>query len=144
MLYSENFSLEKASSATAPFKLSIGLQKIEAGSLVILKNIFFETGKFDLLPDSKSELQLLIDFLVTNPTLTIEIGGHTDDVGDLKANQLLSENRAKTVYSHLIANKISATRLSFKGFGKSKPVASKTSQDGRQQNRRTEFKVVKP
>lgn len=143
LFYSENFSLEKPDAANKPYKLSIPLQKIEAGGMVVLKNIFFATNKFELLPESKTELQQLIDFLDVNPTVSIEIGGHTDNVGDEKANQLLSENRAKTVYGYLISNKIPASRLTYKGFGKMNPVAVNTTEDGRQQNRRTEFKIMK-
>ncbi|MGV3507837.1 MAG: OmpA family protein [Sphingobacteriaceae bacterium] len=143
LLYSENFSFEKPDAANKPYNLLIPLHKIEVGGMVVLKNIFFETNKFDLLPESKTELQQLISFLNSNPSVSIEISGHTDDVGEDKANQLLSENRANTVYKYLIANKIAATRLTFKGYGESKPVASNATEEGRQQNRRTEFKIIK-
>jgi outer membrane protein OmpA-like peptidoglycan-associated protein len=143
LFHSENFSLEKAGAANQPYQLLVPLKKIEAGGMVILKNIFFETNKFNLLAESKAELQELINFLTQNPTLTIEIGGHTDNVGDEKLNQMLSENRAKSVYNYLIENKIAASRLTYKGFGKTSPVAVNTTDEGRQQNRRTEFKIVK-
>ena len=143
LFYSENFSLEKPETVDKPFKLSIPLHKIEVGKMVVLKNIFFETNKFDLLPESKAELQEMISFLNSNPTVSIEIGGHTDNVGDEKANQTLSENRANTVYKYLISNKINLSRLTFKGYGESSPMAENTSEDGRQKNRRTEFKIVK-
>jgi outer membrane protein OmpA-like peptidoglycan-associated protein/tetratricopeptide (TPR) repeat protein len=143
MLFSEHFSLEKPDAAHKPFMLSIPLQPIEVGKMVVLKNIFFETNKFNLLPESKAELQELINFMDLNPTVAIEIDGHTDNVGEDKVNQTLSENRAKSVYSFLISNQIPASRLTFKGFGKSQPIAANTSSQGRQQNRRTEFKIVK-
>jgi outer membrane protein OmpA-like peptidoglycan-associated protein len=143
MLFSENFSLEKPDAANKPYMLQVPLQPIEVGKMVVLKNIFFETNKFNLLPESKAELQELINFMELNPTVAIEIDGHTDNVGEDKANQILSENRAKSVYSFLVSNKIAATRLTYKGFGKSNPIAPNTSDEGRQQNRRTEFKVVK-
>jgi outer membrane protein OmpA-like peptidoglycan-associated protein len=143
MLFSENFSLEKPDAANKPYMLSVPLQPIEVGKMVILKNIFFETNKFNLLPESKAELQELINFMELNPSVTIEIDGHTDNVGDDKVNQLLSENRAKSVYSFLITNKIPAARLTYKGFGETSPMAANTSDEGRQQNRRTEFKIVK-
>ena len=81
-------------------------------------------------------------FLNLNPTLHIEISGHTDDVGTDDANQILSENRAKAVYQYLISNKIAPDRLIYKGYGKTQPLASNATDDGRQTNRRTEFKVI--
>ena len=111
--------------------------------MVILNNIFFDTNKFNLLPQSKVELQELINFLTINLQTSIEIGGHTDNIGDEKLNLNLSENRAKTVFNYLVANKITPSRLSFKGYGKSKPVADNTTEEGRKNNRRTEFKITK-
>ena len=74
--------------------------------------------------------------------MKIEVSGHTDNKGTMQANQVLSENRARSVYQYLIANGISAERLSFKGFGQTQPIASNDTEDGRSQNRRTEFKIV--
>lgn len=142
LFYSENFSLEKSVVPDKPYKLSIPLHKIEVGGMVMLKNIFFDTNKFELLPESKAELLQLINFLNENPTVSIEIAGYTDNVGEDKSNLLLSENRANTVYKYLIANKIAASRLTFKGFGENNPVASNATEEGRQQNRRTEFKII--
>ena len=143
LFHSENFALTENKSLAEPFILNIALHKIETGGSVNLKNIFFETNKAELLPESKAELQQLISFLKSNPTVSIEIDGHTDNVGDEKQNQLLSENRAKSVYNYLVSNKINISRLSFKGFGESKPISQNTTDEGRQKNRRTEFRVVK-
>ncbi len=143
LLYSVNFSLEKPSSANNPFLIKVPLEKLEVGAMAVLNNIFFETNKYSLLPQSKIELIQFLSFLNKNPKVTIEIGGHTDNVGDDKANQTLSENRAKMVYDFLTGNKIPSTRLIYKGYGKSKPVAPNTSEEGRQSNRRTEFKIIK-
>jgi len=109
---------------------------------VILNNIFFDTNKFDLKPESIAEMQKLVDFLTSNPTLHIEISGHTDNVGNDQANQILSENRAKSVYQYLIGNKIDASRLFYKGYGKTQPIAPNESEEGRKKNRRTEFKII--
>jgi len=87
-------------------------------------------------------LNKLIAFLKTNPKLTIEIGGHTDNVGKPKDNQLLSENRAKSVKDYLVENGIEANRLTTKGYGDTNPIASNETETGRAENRRTEFKVV--
>lgn len=140
LFYSENFDLTNYNS-TEPFKADIPLVSVKPGSKVVLKNIFFETAKFDLKDQSKYELNKLVAFLNTNATTKIEIGGHTDNVGDKKSNQLLSENRAKAVYDYLIANKIAPDRLSYKGYGDSQPIDDNKTEKGRANNRRTEFTI---
>ena len=142
LFYSQNFTPDPKL-VNKPFRIEVPLQKIEIGGMVILNNIFFQTNRFDLLPESKTELQQLIHFLNENPDVSIEIGGHTDNVGDDRSNFLLSENRAKTVYNYLIFNKISPSNLSFKGFGESRPIADNLTQESRKNNRRTEFKIIK-
>ncbi len=141
LFYSENFALTKYKEGE-PFILEVPLQTIEVGNKVILKNIFFDTNKFSLKPTSQTELQKLIDFMTENPNLKVEILGHTDNVGDDKLNQLLSENRAKTVYNYLVKSGIPVNRLTFKGYGKTKPQAENTSETGRAANRRTEFMIT--
>ncbi|HEY1025260.1 MAG TPA: OmpA family protein, partial [Sphingobacteriaceae bacterium] len=143
LFHSENFSLENRSKDNVPLLLSVPLEKIEVGGLVRLKNIFFETGKFDLMPESKIELQQLVHFLSENPNVAIEIGGHTDNIGDEGSNQLLSENRAKTVYDFLVSNKIDPGRLTYKGYGETRPVDDNNTEANRQNNRRTEFRVTR-
>ena len=98
---------------------------------------------FQLKNESKIELQKLKSFLMTNTAVSIEISGHTDNVGDKKSNQILSENRAKAVYEYLITNEISKERLSFKGFGDSMPIDDNNTDKGRANNRRTEFMILK-
>jgi len=141
LFYSENFSLVGHQSKN-PFNISVLLEPIEIGNKVILNNVFFDTNKFDLKPESIAELQKLVEFLTLNPSLQIEISGHTDDVGNDQLNQALSENRAKSVYEYLIANKIDASRLVYKGYGKTQPIAPNDSEEGRKKNRRTEFKII--
>ncbi len=141
LFYSENFSLINQKTGK-PFLIEVSLQEIEAGKKSVLRNIFFDTNQFTLKPESKSELEKLIVFLNINPKVTIEISGFTDNVGDAKSNQLLSENRAKAVYQYLITNKIAADRLTFKGYGAMQPVAPNATEEGRSRNRRTEFKIV--
>jgi len=92
--------------------------------------------------ESKYELNKLVDFLKKNSTLKIELDGHTDNVGDKKANLVLSQNRAKAVCDYLIANGIAKERLTYKGFGDTMPVVLNDSDEHRQMNRRTEFKVI--
>ncbi|WP_316766355.1 OmpA family protein [Pedobacter frigiditerrae] len=139
---SQNFQLTKVN-ANKPYLLEILLDKIKVGNTVTLYNIFFDTNKYDLLPTSKVELSILIDLLTGNPTMSIEIQGHTDDVGDLKLNDVLSENRAKAVYDFLVNNGIDKKRLSYKGYGETKPRSNNTTEEGRKQNRRTEFVITK-
>ena len=107
-----------------------------------MKNVFFKTNKFDLLSQSQAELNKLSDFLQDNASMKIELGGHTDDVGDIAKNQILSENRAKEVLDYLVKNGIEESRLAFKGYGASKPIASNDTPEGRQQNRRTDFTII--
>lgn len=142
LFYSENFTLT-AGTALDPFLKNVPLQPIEVGESVVLKNVFFETAKFDLKSKSKIELDKLVEFLVKNSTLEIELGGHTDNVGNSKLNQTLSNNRAKAVYAYLVEKGIAKERLSTKGYGDTKPIASNDTEQGRAENRRTEFKVTK-
>ncbi|RMG81089.1 MAG: tetratricopeptide repeat protein [Bacteroidetes bacterium] len=141
LFYSENFSL-KGHNDSKPYLLEVPLQPISVGKSVVLKNVFFETGKYDLKPESKAELDKLVEFLKNNPDVKIEIGGHTDSMGNDADNQVLSENRAKAVYDYLIRNGVSAERLSYKGYGENQPIASNETEEGRQKNRRTEFKII--
>ena len=115
---------------------------IENGNKVVLKNIFFDTNKYDIKPESKIELQKLILFLVENPKVVIEISGHTDNVGNDALNQTLSQNRAKEVYNYLLSQGVPPDRLTYKGYGKTQPIANNATEDGRRQNRRTEFKII--
>jgi outer membrane protein OmpA-like peptidoglycan-associated protein len=141
LFYSENFSL-KDHPIEEPVSINVELKPIRLGSTVILKNIFFETDSYVLKDESKVELDKLIDLLTQNPSLKIQISGHTDNVGSDEHNQTLSENRAKAVYGYLIANGIAAPRLSYKGFGETKPLAANDTDTGRARNRRTEFEVT--
>lgn len=141
LFYSENFSLVGHTSSN-PFFITALLEPIEVGNKVILKNIFFDTNKYQLQPDSRAELQKLIEFMDLNPTVKIEISGHTDNVGNDDLNQTLSENRAKSVYNFLISGKIDPSRMVFKGYGKTQPIAPNDNDENRAKNRRTEFKII--
>ncbi len=93
-------------------------------------------------PDSYVELENLYRFLKNNPQIKIEISGHTDNTGSETHNKTLSENRAKSVYNYLINNGIEKSRLTFKGYGSSNPVNTNNTEKERQNNRRTEFKIL--
>ncbi len=141
LFYSENFPLaQKAPDST--YQIDIPLQPIEVNANTVLRNIFFETNKFDLKSESTAELDILVKLLIDNPTLRIQINGHTDNVGKHSENMPLSNNRAKAVVNYLAAKGIAINRLSFKGFGETKPVTDNKTDAGRAQNRRTELQVV--
>ncbi|MBA2611987.1 MAG: PD40 domain-containing protein [Bacteroidetes bacterium] len=144
LFYSDNFSLKgKVTDFTKPFLLDIPLDPIDTGSVVELKNVFFDVNKWDLKPESKAELDKLGSFLTKNPTLKIELSGHTDSDGIRKNNITLSENRAKSVYDYLITtSKIDAARLKYKGYADLKPKVKNDTPENKARNRRTEFKVL--
>jgi OmpA-OmpF porin, OOP family len=116
---------------------------LEIGKTVRLKDIYFETSKADLLPRSFVELDKLAILLRANPSLEIEIIGHTDNVGDVNTNLALSRRRATMVMDYLIHSDIPARRLRANGFGDKIPVASNDVEDTRQMNRRVEFRILK-
>ena len=108
----------------------------------MLRNIFYETDSWDLNKRSVAELNKLVTFLEKNTSVTIEIGGHTDNVGTNEYNIELSEKRAKNVFDYIVNKGISADRLTFKGYSFSEPIADNKTTKGRAINRRTEFKII--
>ncbi len=142
LFYSANFALKELADKSKPFQMDVPMEPIDTGNVVELKNVFFETAKFDLKSESKVELNKLVSFLTLNKTLRIELGGHTDNVGDKKMNQLLSQNRAKSVLEYLVANGIDMKRLTYIGYGDTKPKVKNDTDENRAMNRRTEFKVI--
>jgi outer membrane protein OmpA-like peptidoglycan-associated protein/tetratricopeptide (TPR) repeat protein len=141
LFYSDNYSL-KEKSPDSTYKKDIALQPVEVNASVVLRNIFFDVNEYTLKPESQVELDKLTEFLKDNPTVRIQIEGHTDNIGSAADNQKLSENRAKSVVAYLNKNGIALTRLLAKGFGASKPIADNNTEEGRAQNRRTELKIV--
>jgi len=112
------------------------------GSTFVLKDIFFEFDKSTILQQSFFELMRLITLLNTYPDMQIEVGGHTDSKGSDSYNQRLSECRAKAVADYLISKGISERRLQYRGYGKSKPIDTNETEEGRARNRRVEFKIM--
>ncbi len=141
LFFSDNFFFSQQSPDSI-FEKNIPLQPIEANASVVLKNIFFDVNKFDLKSESEAELDEVVRLLNDNPTLKIQINGHTDSVGKAADNLILSESRAKSVINFLISKNINPARLSSKGFGASQPIAPNKTEEGRALNRRTEMKVV--
>jgi len=142
VFYSDNFSLKDIKDNSEPFKLNVPLQPVEVGARLVLKNVFYETGSYELRKESKVELMKLVQFMSANPTVVIEISGHTDNVGVKSDNQKLSENRAGEVYKYLIEQAVSEDRMKFKGYGEAVPLKSNDTNWGRAQNRRTEFEII--
>jgi outer membrane protein OmpA-like peptidoglycan-associated protein len=119
------------------------LVPVEVGQVVRINNIFFDFAKSTLKPESFAELNRVVDFLNSNPTVSIELSGHTDNIGNTASNLKLSDDRAKSVVDYLTAKGISATRLTAKGYGETKPVALNDTEEGRAMNRRVEFTILK-
>ena len=142
LFYSDNFNLEKSNDITKPKRIDIYLKPIKAGEKIILKNVFYETDSYQLKDESKVELNKLVAFLKLNPDVKIQISGHTDNVGSEAYNIDLSQKRAASVVDYLVLNEIGKTRLRYKGFGMSQPVAPNDTDEGRALNRRTEVKVI--
>lgn len=107
----------------------------------IANNIQFETSSAKLKQESIEEIDKIVSYMLVNEEVKLDISGHTDNQGRADANQLLSEKRAKAVYNYMISKGIAASRLSYAGYGQTKPVASNDSTTGRQQNRRVELKI---
>ena len=141
LFYSDNFSINKIPVDSALI-INIPLQPIEAGATIVLKNIFFDTKKFELKNESLIELDKVVELMTDNPNLRILISGHTDNVGLAAANLLLSNNRAKSVVGYLQKNGIDIKRLLAKGLGATKPIADNNTENGKSQNRRTQLSIL--
>lgn len=141
LFHSENFALKNEGRETA-FKLDVDLSPLESGSVITLKNVFFNSDSYELRSESYPELNSIVTLLTENQELKISLDGHTDNEGDPGYNQKLSEDRAKAVRDYLIQEGIDASRLQYKGYGESQPIADNANPDGRQQNRRTELRIL--
>ncbi|MFT3739052.1 MAG: OmpA family protein [Breznakibacter sp.] len=142
LFYSDNFDLSNMHDASQPRLMEIALTPIKIGGNVVLNNVFFDTNSIVLKDESQVELDKLVLFLEMNPTVKIELQGHTDNVGTMAFNIDLSTKRAQTVVNYLVEKGVGLSRLSYKGYGFNKPVADNDTEEGRAQNRRTEMVVV--
>lgn len=141
LFHSENFDIPERA-AYQEIEKDIYLKKAAVGATVVLRNIFFDFAKATLRPESQNELDRLAKLMMEMPNLKIEISGHTDNIGSAQFNKSLSERRAKAVVDYLIEKGISPTRLTYKGYGFDMPIATNDTEEGRQQNRRVEFKII--
>lgn len=141
LFYSENYHISRSNSDSV-YRADIALQPIEVDATILLNNIFFDTKKTELKPESIVELNNIAELLAENPSLKIQIIGYTDNVGKPADNLALSRGRAVAVVNYLIDQGIEAGRLSFAGKGEANPVADNATEEGRARNRRTELKVI--
>ncbi len=139
---SRHFDLRQIDQVQKPIELDFKLQPIVENSAVVLNNIFFEVDKYQLVEKSKTELLEVVLLLKNNPSLRVEIGGHTDDTGSEAYNKQLSLNRAGAVLSFLESQGISAERVTKKGYGSQKPLKPNDSEENRLFNRRIELKIL--
>lgn len=142
LFFSEHFSYAETRTGGDPYLRDIPLQPIRQGEAVVLRNIFFDTDRYDLKPASETELNRLVTLLEGNPSIKIEISGHTDHVGTYAYNLELSKNRARSVMQYLIDAGVDVSRLSFEGYADTRPIDTNETEEGRANNRRTEFKIL--
>lgn len=116
---------------------------IATGATFKVRNIFFDFAKWDVKPESFVELDRVAALMSEYPTIKVEIGAHTDAVGSDRDNQMLSENRAKSVVQYLVDRGVAQERLRARGYGEQVPIASNDNDEGRALNRRVEFKLVR-
>lgn len=141
LFYSELYELSRKE-ADSVYKKDIYLQPVEINAVFTFNNIQFANNSYQLPPAAFIELDKLLQILAENPTLKVELSGHTDNVGKPEDNLALSTNRAKGIVDYLVSKGISQQRLSYKGYGAKHPVADNNTESGRARNRRTTFTVT--
>jgi outer membrane protein OmpA-like peptidoglycan-associated protein len=132
-----------ASTLDQPFSVVAKLTPINNNSVFVLRNLFFDTDKYDLKPESAEELLQLVELMKMNPKMEVMITGHTDNQGAADYNVKLSENRAASVVAYLVKAGIASARLKWKGYGDSRPAAANDTEEGRAKNRRIELVILK-
>lgn len=141
LFHSQQVFVNKIEGSTG-FTQDIPLMPIRTGISTVLHNVLFETGRYNLLPESVVELDKLVALMKERPGLKIEISGHTDNTGLESANVELSSLRAKAVADYIVSKGIAVSQLTSKGYGSSMPVADNNTPEGRQLNRRTAFMII--
>jgi outer membrane protein OmpA-like peptidoglycan-associated protein/Tol biopolymer transport system component/Tfp pilus assembly protein PilF len=147
--YSHNIHLEDIRVLYKPYILNIQLrpvieENIEDEKPIVLNNIFFKSGSYQLEPESMTEVLLITQMMEENPKIHIILTGHTDNVGKDEDNQILSEKRAQSLAQAIIRKGIEPHRIKTVGAGASQPVSDNNTEEGRQKNRRTEMIILKP
>ena len=139
---SQAVDIKETSFEKPPQPVTLNVEKVEKGKSFVINNILYATGAADLYPQSFNTLDEFADYLKLNPSLKIEIQGHTDNVGNEESNRSLSEQRAANVKKYLETKGIAFGRISAKGYGASKPIADNSTVEGKAKNRRTEFLIL--
>lgn len=127
---------------TPPAPVNTDLATLAAGKTVTLNNVYFDQSSYLLRPESYVQLNQLVGLLKSRPALRIEIAGHTDNVGDPRLNQALSENRARVITTYLITNGIAENRLRYRGYGQTQPIAANDTEENKRKNRRVEVRLL--
>ncbi|WP_276343919.1 OmpA family protein [Aquirufa aurantiipilula] len=157
--YGVNYGITAKAKGFLPSSINIDLSKLRGrylelderdlvmapiakGSSMTINNLFFETGKATLTAESDPELKRIVQVMQENATLQIEISGHTDNTGSDELNNKLSQDRADAVKNYLINLGVKSDRIRTKGYGKTKPKADNSTEEGRQMNRRVEFAIL--
>lgn len=141
LFHSENFDIPAGANYQEVTK-DVEMKPIVIGSTIVLKNVFFDYNKATLKSESYIELDRVVKLLNENPSMRIELSGHTDNRGTEEYNQKLSEDRAKSCVDYLTSKGIAPSRLEYKGYGESKPINPNNTEEGWAENRRTEFKII--
>lgn len=142
-LYSDFHFKTDSNTALKPDTINIELNPVKEGETLVLKNIYFELDSHEINERSESELINAFTLLKENPSITVEIAGHTDDTGTRSYNQSLSEKRAKAVFDALVSKGIDEGQLMYKGYADTQPLQPNSSEINRQSNRRIEFRVLR-
>jgi len=142
LFFARSLDLNQEEIRSDTIRKNFTLDKVEIGKKVVLENIYFETNSSKLKTISYPELERVVRLMKDNPGVKLEISGHTDNVGSFLANKRLSEARARSVVDYLVKQGVPRSRLTYKGYSFTQPIASNDTPAGRQKNRRVEFKVL--
>jgi outer membrane protein OmpA-like peptidoglycan-associated protein len=142
LFYSDHFSLQTVYESDEPYLKDVPLQPIRVGQSIILKNVFYAYNSWELMEQSRIELNKVIQMMKENPSLKIEISGHTDNSGTPEYNLGLSDRRAASVTEYLSTHGVSTERMTARGYGLTRPLATNETEEGRATNRRTELKII--
>jgi len=124
-------------------QINIDLQFDLYSKIFEIKNLNFESGKFNIQKQYFKDLENLVILLREQINIKIEIAGHTDSIGDNKTNIILSNNRAKSIKSYLVKNGILESRIKCVGYGEKQPITNNSTKEGREKNRRIEIRILK-
>ncbi|MCC6514861.1 MAG: OmpA family protein [Chitinophagales bacterium] len=142
LFYSQNINLKENTTQSKPYELLVLLEPIATNNKITLNNVFFDFDKSDLKAESFIELDRLAELLKKNATIKIEIAGHTDNKGDAKYNQILSQKRAENVVNYLLQKGIDITRIVAKGYGETQAISPNDTEENKAKNRRIEVRVL--